>query len=88
VKVSFRRSFAKDLKKIRSKSLLHDVQDVIEQLEQRPSLHEIPNVKHLTSEGSYYRIRIGEYRLGLLVDGDTVTVVRFLHRRDIYRYFP
>lgn len=88
MKVSFRRSFAKDLKKIRSKALLHAVQDVIEQLEQRQSLHEIPNVKHLTSEGSYYRIRIGEYRLGLLVDDDTVTVVRFLHRRDIYRYFP
>lgn len=88
MKVSFRRSFAKDLKKIRGKALRHEVQAVIEQLEQRTSLHEIPNVKHLTSEGSYYRIRIGEYRLGLLLEGDSVTVVRFLHRRDIYRYFP
>jgi mRNA interferase RelE/StbE len=88
VKVIFRRSFAKDLKKIRRKALRQDVQDVIEQLEQRTSVHDIPNVKHLTSAGSYYRIRIGEYRLGLLVEDDTVTVVRFLHRRDIYRYFP
>jgi mRNA interferase RelE/StbE len=51
-------------------------------------MFDFPNVKHLTSEGSYYRIRIGDYRLGLLLEDDTVTIVRFLHRRDIYRYFP
>ncbi|MBP1468695.1 type II toxin-antitoxin system RelE/ParE family toxin [Candidatus Chloroploca sp. M-50] len=39
-------------------------------------------------EDPYYRIRIGDYRLGLFVEDDTITVVRFLHRRDIYRYFP
>ena len=61
---------------------------VIEQIEQSTTLYDIPNVKHLTSDGSYYRIRIGDYRLGLIIEEDTVMVVRFLHRRDIYRYFP
>jgi mRNA interferase RelE/StbE len=88
VKVIFRRSFAKDLKKIRQKALRQAIQAVLEQLEQSPSLADISNVKPLTSAGSYYRIRIGDYRLGFLVEGDTVTVIRFLHRRDIYRYFP
>jgi len=88
VKVIFRRSFAKDLKKIRRKALRQELQAVLEQIEQSTTLYDLPNVKHLTSEGSYYRIRIGDYRLGLLVEDDTVTVVRFLHRRDIYRYFP
>ena len=58
------------------------------QLEQTPLLYDLPNVKRLTSDGPYYRIRIGDYRLGLVVEDDTITVVRFLHRRDIYRYFP
>jgi len=88
VQVIFRRSFAKDLKKIRRKALRQEVQAVIEQIEQSTTLHDLPNVKHLTSEGPYYRIRIGDYRLGLLVEDDTVTIVRFLHRRDVYRYFP
>ena len=88
MKVIFRRSFAKDLKKIRRKALRQELQAVLEQIEQSTTLYDLPNVKHLTSEGSYYRIRIGDYRLGLLVEDDTVTVVRFLHRRDIYRYFP
>jgi len=88
VQVIFRRSFVKDLKKIRRKALRREIQAVIEQIEQSTTLHDLPNVKHLTSEGPYYRIRIGDYRLGLLVEDDTVTIVRFLHRRDIYRYFP
>jgi mRNA interferase RelE/StbE len=88
VQVIFRRSFVKDLKKIRRKALRQEIQAVIEQIEQSTTLHDLPNVKHLTSEGPYYRIRIGDYRLGLLVEDDTVTIVRFLHRRDIYRYFP
>jgi mRNA interferase RelE/StbE len=88
VKVIYRRSFAKDLKKIRGEALRQELQAVLEQIEQCSTLYDLPNVKHLTSEGPYYRIRIGDYRLGLIVGGDTVTVVRFLHRRDIYRYFP
>ncbi len=88
MQVIFRRSFAKDLKKIRRKALRQEVQAVIEQIEQSTTLYDLPNVKHLTSEGPYYRIRIGDYRLGLLVEDDTVTIVRFLHRRDVYRYFP
>lgn len=88
MKVIFRRSFAKDLKKIRGKALRQEVQAVLEQIEQSTTLHDLPNVKHLTSEGPYYRIRVGDYRLGILVEDDIVTIVRFLHRRDIYRYFP
>jgi len=88
VQVIFRRSFAKDLRKIRRKALRQEVQAVIKQIEQSTTLYDLSNVKHLTSEGPYYRIRIGDYRLGLLVEDDTVTIVRFLHRREIYRYFP
>ena len=88
MKIIFRRSFAKDLKKIRRKSLRQEVQAVIEQIEQITNLYDMPNVKHLTSDGPYYRIRIGDYRLGLMMEEDTVTCVRFLHRRDIYGYFP
>lgn len=39
-------------------------------------------------EDRYYRIRMGDYRLGIIVEGEVVTFVRFLHRRDIYGYFP
>jgi mRNA-degrading endonuclease RelE of RelBE toxin-antitoxin system len=35
-----------------------------------------------------YRIRIGDYRLGIIFDGETLIFERVLHRKGIYRYFP
>jgi len=88
VKVESKGSFARDLKRIKEKSLLSQVKVAIEQVEQASSLREINNLKHLRGGGSYYRIRIGDYRIGLRIENDTVIFVRFLHRREIYRYFP
>jgi mRNA interferase RelE/StbE len=86
--VDFRRSFAKDLKKVRRKALRESIQSIIIHVEQAVTIHEIANLKRLTSDGPYFRIRIGDYRIGLIIEEETVTFVRFLHRRDIYRYFP
>jgi mRNA-degrading endonuclease RelE of RelBE toxin-antitoxin system len=35
-----------------------------------------------------YRIRVGDYRIGIEVQGNKVEMMRVLHRRDFYRYFP
>ncbi len=39
---------------------------------------------------TYYKARIGSYRIGVQIDQDNkvVTFMRVRHRRDIYRYFP
>lgn len=86
--VKFRSSFKRDLKKIRDKSLLHRVLRSIEEVEEADTLIELSQIQKLKGSDSYYRIRIGVYRIGLSITGDTVTFVRFLHRSDIYRYFP
>jgi mRNA interferase RelE/StbE len=88
LRVEFKASFAKDLNKVKDGRLLARVRRVIEEVEKAKGLHEIENVKRLRGDLGYYRIRIGDYRLGLLVEGDIATFVRFLHRKDIYRYFP
>lgn len=36
----------------------------------------------------HFRIRIGEYRIGVVITGNTIVFERFLHRKDIYKYFP
>lgn len=88
MKVEFKRSFVKDLERVRDKALKERVKGTIEWVEKAQSLQEIEDVKKLRGGEGYYRIRIGDYRLGLLLEGDTVIFVRFLHRRDVYRYFP
>lgn len=86
--VVFRRSFVHDLRALRERELLGRVQQAIELVEAASSLHDLPQLKKLSGHSGYYRIRIGDYRVGLYVEGMTVEFVRVLHRRDIYRYFP
>lgn len=86
--VQFRSSFAKDLRNIKNKDLLSRIKEAVEQFEKAQSLQGIANIKKLRSSGNYYRVRVGEHRIGLVVDGDTATFVRCLDRKEIYRYFP
>ena len=86
--IEFRKSFERDLRDIDDITLLQKIQTAIEAIEIAVSPSEIPNLKKMKGKGSYYRIRIGEYRMGLMLIKDTFIVVRVLHREEIYRYFP
>lgn len=86
--VIFKQSLLKDLKKVQDKGLLQRIQATIEEIESAESVNELRQFRKLEGTDFYYRIRIGDYRLGLRLDRDTVTLVRFLHRKEIYRYFP
>ena len=88
MKVDFRDSFAKDLKGVKEKSLLGRVREVIEAVEKANSLTELPNLKKLKGGGNYFRVRVGDYRVGIALEDDTVVFVRFLNRKNIYKHFP
>lgn len=88
MKVEFRESFLKDLRTVKDKKLLTRLRETIESLEAAPNLFEIQNIKKLRGGKDFYRIRLGEYRLGFVIEGESLVLVRFLNRRDIYRYFP
>ncbi len=88
MKTSFRETFTKDLRQLRQPEVRARVKQVIEAIERAADLTEIPQLRKLQGAGASYRIRIGDYRLGLVVEGDQVKLVRILHRREIYRYFP
>lgn len=88
MKIDFRKSFSKDIKKIKDKNILNQIKEVIEAVENTLNLMNLKNAKQLTSGGKYFRIRIGDYRVGIKLEKDIVVFVRFLHRKDIYKYFP
>lgn len=88
MKVEFKRSFEKDLRKLRSPELLLRIKAAIEEVESANDLTLIGELKKLQGYRVYYRIRVGDYRLGLIAVGDQVIFVRVLHRKEIYRYFP
>ena len=88
MRVEFRETFEKDLRKLNDKSLLAKLKAAIETIEQADSLDAIPNLKKLKGDDGYFRIRIGDYRVGLFLAGETLLFVRVVHRREFYRYFP
>ena len=88
MKVEFLTSFARDLRKVRDKSLLQRVHGSIEQVEGASTAEDISQLRKLRGSDRYYRICLGDYRLGIVIEGETVTFVQFLHRKDIYRYCP
>ncbi len=36
----------------------------------------------------YYKIRFGDYRVGLKKENDTIVIETVKHRKEIYKYFP
>jgi mRNA interferase RelE/StbE len=88
LKVRFKESFVRDLRALKEKALRGRIRTLIEDVERASSLGEVANLKKLRSGGAYYRIRIGDYRVGVALEEDVAVFVRMLHRREIYRYFP
>jgi mRNA interferase RelE/StbE len=88
LKVVFRESFLRDVRAIKDQSVLRRIKEVINKSEEVPRPTDIPNLKKLHGQGQYYRIRIGEHRIGLKIEAATITFVRVLNRKEIYRYFP
>jgi mRNA interferase RelE/StbE len=88
VRVEFRNGFAKDLKRVKENGVLSRVREVIEAVERGNSLSDFPHLKKLKGGGNYFRIRVGDYRIGLILENDTIVFVRFLNRKEIYKYFP
>ena len=49
---------------------------------------DLPNLKKLKGAKNYFRLKLGDYRIGLTLENNIVIFVRFLDRKDIYKYFP
>lgn len=88
MKLEVQKSFEKDISTIRDKKLAAQLNGLIEELEGCQTLSQIRHLKKMSAKGNYYRIRIGNYRLGLKAERHTLILLRFMHRKDIYSYFP
>jgi len=88
MKVEYHKSFERDLRRVRDRNLLNRVKTALQELEGSESLEALSNIKAMKGHPEYYRVRIGDYRLGLKRIDDGVRIIRFLSRGDIYRKFP
>jgi mRNA interferase RelE/StbE len=88
MKAVFHSSFLRDIKKLRDRRVQSAVEKAIDSVERANSIDQINSIKRLSGHSHYYRIRIGDWRIGLKIEAETAIFVRCLHRREMYRYFP
>lgn len=86
--IKFESRFEKDLKKIKDKKVLSQLKQIIIQCKSVENILEINHLKKLQSYDKFYRIRLGNYRIGIEISDNTIIFTRFLHRKDIYKFFP
>jgi mRNA interferase RelE/StbE len=88
MKTEFASRFYKDIDKISQATVKTAISAVIKQIEDSKQLSEIKNIKKLKGHSIAYRIRIGDYRIGIFYENDIVEFIRIAHRKDIYDIFP
>ena len=87
--IRYTKRFSKDLDAIRNTgSIKKRLLDIIKQIKEVDALADITGVRKIEGYSNYFRIRIGDYRLGLKLTENGLEMIRFLHRKEIYRRFP
>ena len=64
------------------------VKVLITSLEKANALNEIKDIKKLSGFKNFFRIRIGNYRVGLKEEKPEVFLLCVLERSQIYKVFP
>jgi len=88
MQIVFLSKFSKDLSKINQPKVLADIEKAIIQVEIVKTTIEINQLKKLKGYKSAFRIKVGDYRIGLFIENDVIEFARILHRKDIYNLFP
>ncbi|TLV03531.1 type II toxin-antitoxin system RelE family toxin [Dyadobacter luticola] len=91
MEIIYKKRFLKDLKSIPAKAQLA-IKSVLDSLRNSDSL-ETANVDYLKMEGqrpggNYYRIRIGQYRMGIEYVHPDLVVIMVAVRGGFYNAFP
>ena len=87
MKTEFKASFLKAIKKLDNNHLKTDIANAIRNVESAETLRQISQLKKLKGYKQYYRIRIGNYRIGIKIEADTVFFGNIDHQSNIYRIF-
>jgi len=90
MKVFFKPSFIKDFKNLPANIQKEVKQICFEDFPKLRNLYEFKKYKIKPIKGfkKYYRIRLGDYRIGFKKENNSIIFMRVKHRKDIYKHFP
>lgn len=83
------RSFEKLVLKIKDKTIKTRLKKIIGKVAEAQSLDEISNITPIVGRPDYYRIKFGDYRVGISLEENTVWFLYFGKRdENTYKKFP
>ena len=88
MKIRYRKAFLKAIDKLANKKLNAKIKAVILEAKQADDMSQIRSIKKLRGYSDYYRIRIGDYRIGIEIIDNDIFFSIIAHRKDIYKKFP
>ena len=89
MQVEYLPSFVRDLKKLKKTKNYETIRSVaFEEIPNYKSITEIKNLKKIKGSLNAYRIRVGDYRIGVFIKNELVSFSKVLHLKEVYRYFP
>jgi len=88
MKIEITKKFRKQVSKSTDRLTKKKLHKIIQQTQNANTLSEIPKLKKLKGYKQTYRIRLGEYRIGIHIQDNTIIFAAFDHRANIYKYFP
>ena len=88
MRIEVTEQFNRDISKLKDKKLAASVKKALRKIESASSLSAIAQLKKIEGSKNHFRLRISDYRIGLYFDNNIIYAARFLHRKEIYRYFP
>ncbi len=88
MKIEFGKKFLKQLAEVPSQTRTKIEHFVFEDLAAAASFFELGKIEKMQGYDGFYKVRFGDYRLGLFVKQDVILVKTVMHRKEIYKFFP
>ncbi len=84
----YKKTFLKDLSKLPKRYRKKIEILVFKDVPELKNIFSLVDIKRMKGYKDYYRIRIGNYRIGCKIEKDKIIFYRVKSRDDIYRVFP
>ena len=88
MKVLYTKKFLKHLTAIPSKQRQEIENFVFEVFSKTLTIGELDKFEKLKGYSNCYKARFGSYRIGIVVDKNTIEPKRVIDRKNIYKFFP
>lgn len=89
LQIIYSKTFLKDLSKVQPPKRRIQIElFVFETLPTTTSIEKLGLAEKMSGYDDYYKIRFGDYRIGLLKTITTIELLRVLNRKEIYKFFP